>query len=239
MDKWTNAAPRRCPWGAMWGTEKWRAREGEDSVTERKGECLQMEFVQVPICKRERDSWNGRRDRREYKTVVWTKNYKKGFNKKWISTNLKVLGGENDLTHSQSVTHRHSNCCPTERPRLGPGHTAPPLREGPHMTRTGPANSQPPLTFADIISISFSPSSSPVFCWPFFLLIPFFFFFEFLGPDGTLWSKEVWVVIVYDVTVVLVAQRKFFLFQSQQFPPFLILLFSSLIFLNDIKETCL
>jgi len=59
---------------------------------------------------------------------------------------------------------------------------------------------------------------------------------EFLGPDGTLGSKEVWVVIVYDVTVVLVAQRKFFLFQSQQFPPFLILLFSSLVFLNDIRD---
>lgn len=122
----------------------------------------------------------------------------------------------------KSVTHRHSNCCPTERPRLGPGHTAPPLREGPHMTRTGPANPQPPLTFADIISISFSPSSSP-FSVAIFPLDSFFFFplfFEFLGPDGTLGSKEVWVVIVYDVTVVLVAQRKFFLFQSQQFPPF-------------------
>lgn len=58
------------------------------------------------------------------------------------------------------------------------------------------------------------------FLLAFFRLFFFFFFCEFLGPDGTLGSKEVWVVIVYDVTVVLVAQRKFFLFQSQQFPSF-------------------
>ncbi len=65
-----------------------------------------------------------------------------GFNKTWISKKLIVLGGKKKTSYtvSQPVTRRHSNCCPTERPRLGPGHTAPPLREGPHMTRTGPAN---------------------------------------------------------------------------------------------------
>lgn len=36
--------------------EKGRAREGEDAVTERKGECLHVEFVQVPICKKERET---------------------------------------------------------------------------------------------------------------------------------------------------------------------------------------
>ncbi len=52
-----------------------------------------------------------------------------GFNKTWISTKLKVLGGKKKTSYtvSQPVTRRHSNCCPTERPRLGPGHTAPPL----------------------------------------------------------------------------------------------------------------
>lgn len=72
---------------------------------------------------RERDSWN----RWEYKTVVWTKNYKKGFNKKWISTNLKVLGGENDLTHtvSQLLTDTQT-VAPQSVPGMGQD-TLPPL----------------------------------------------------------------------------------------------------------------
>lgn len=86
-------------------------------------------------------------------------------------------GKKKNLTHSQSVTRRHSNCCPTERPRLGPGHTAPPLREGPHMTRTGPANPQPPLTFADSSPFLSLFSLNLFSVALFFLLVLLFFFF--------------------------------------------------------------
>lgn len=168
---------------------------------------------------RERDSWNGRRDRRRDKTVVWTKN-NKGFNKKLISTKLKVLGGKNDLAHSQSLTDTQ-----TVAPQSVPGldqDTLPPLSgkdlTWPELGQPIHNHHSPLLTSSPFLSLL----PLALFLLPFFLLILFFFplFFEFLGPDGTLGSKEVWVVIVYDVTVVLVAQRKFFLFQSQQFPPF-------------------
>lgn len=56
-----------------------REREREDSATERKGECLYAEFVQVPIGERERDRKRTRETDGESKNenVVWTK----GFNK--------------------------------------------------------------------------------------------------------------------------------------------------------------
>ncbi len=126
-----------------------------------------------------------------------------GFNKTWISKKLKVLGGKK-RPHIQSVSQSLADTqtvAPQSVPGLDQDTLPPPLREGPHMTRTGPANPQPPLTFAD--SSPFSLFSQPFFCCSVFRLILYYYFFsslsfvfEFLEPDGTLGSKEVWVVIV-------------------------------------------
>lgn len=114
----------------------------------------------------------------EDETVVWTK----GFNK-WISTKLNEQGGEKDIAH----THRLSKLLPHRASQAWTRTHCPPLREGPHMTQLGQpihTHHSPLLTPSPFLSLL----PLALFLLPFFL--DSFFLFEFLGPGGTLGSKE-------------------------------------------------